>query len=69
MLNNAELCKAAQAIAKDIVGFGPGSRVDGIRHRVFNTHDLIVTVVNPQGRRQDVAVTQRALERYVATQK
>ena len=37
--------------------------------RVFNTHDLIVTVVNPQGRRQDVAVTQRALERYVATQK
>lgn len=69
MLNNAELCKAAQAIAQNIVGFGPGSHVDGIRRRVFNAHDLIVTVVNPQGRRQDVAVTQRALERYVATQK
>ncbi|MDW5444331.1 hypothetical protein [Polaromonas sp. SM01] len=69
MLNNAELRNAAQAIARNIAGVGPDSRIDGMRRRVFNAHDLIVTVVNAQGRRQDVAVTKRALDRYIATPK
>lgn len=68
MLTNTQACTDVEQIALKHANLGHSAKIESLRRKTFNSHDLVILVTNESGHKE-VTITKRMLDRHQAAAK